>query len=147
MMHGAETWAVKRAQVKKLEVAEMRMLRFMCGVTKKDRVRNERIRGATKVCEISKKLQESRLRWFGHVKRRGEEYVGKIVMKMEAEGMRKRGRPRRRWVDCIKEELKAKRLTEEEAVNRAHCRRLIGNIDPTQKWEKMQGKKKVLSFQ
>ncbi len=48
MMYGAETWAVKRAQVKKLEVAEMRMLRFMCGVTKKDRVRNERIRGTTK---------------------------------------------------------------------------------------------------
>ncbi len=48
------------------------------------------------------------MRWFGHVKRRGEECVGKIVIKMEAEGERKRGRPRRRWLNCIKEDLKAK---------------------------------------
>ena len=45
LMYGAETWALKKAQVKKLEVAEMRMLRWMCGVTKLDKIRNERIRG------------------------------------------------------------------------------------------------------
>ena len=44
MMYGAETWAVKKAQEKKLDVAEMRMLRWMSGVTKLDRIRNERIR-------------------------------------------------------------------------------------------------------
>ena len=61
MMHGAETWAVKKAHEKKLDVAEMRMLRWMSGVTKMDRIRNERIRGTTKVGEISKKVRESRL--------------------------------------------------------------------------------------
>ena len=43
------------AQEKKLDVAEIRM----SGVTKMDRSRNERIRGTTKVGEISKKVQES----------------------------------------------------------------------------------------
>ena len=51
---GAETWAVKSAQVKKPEVTQMRMLRFMCGVIKNDQATNERIRGATNVCDISK---------------------------------------------------------------------------------------------
>ena len=37
------------------------------GVTKMDR-----IRGTTKVGEISKKVQESRLKWYGHVSRREE---------------------------------------------------------------------------
>ena len=32
MMYGAETWAVKKAQEKKLDVAEMRMLRWVSGV-------------------------------------------------------------------------------------------------------------------
>ena len=32
-LYGAETWALKKAQEKKLEVAEMRMLRWICGVT------------------------------------------------------------------------------------------------------------------
>ena len=57
MMYGAETWAVKKAQAKKLDVAEMRMLRWMSGVNKLDRIRNERIRGTTKMGEISRKYR------------------------------------------------------------------------------------------
>ena len=49
MIYGAETWAVKKVQEKKLDVAEMRLLKWMSGVTKLDRIRNERIRWATKV--------------------------------------------------------------------------------------------------
>ena len=85
-MYGAKTWAVKKAQEKKLDVAEMRMLRWMSGVTKLDRIRNERIRGTTNVGEISKKVQESRLKWYGHLLRREGEYVGKRVMGMEVPG-------------------------------------------------------------
>ena len=59
MMYGADTWAVKKAQEKRLDVAEMMMLRWMCGDTKLDRIRNERIRGTTKVGEISKTVHES----------------------------------------------------------------------------------------
>ena len=56
MMYGAETWVMKKAQEKKLDVAEMKMLRWMGGVTKVDRIRNEKIRGTMKVGEISKKV-------------------------------------------------------------------------------------------
>ena len=70
MIYGADTWAVKKAHEKKLDVVEMRMLTWMSGVTKMDRIRNERIRGPTKVEEISKKVPESRLKWYGHVLRR-----------------------------------------------------------------------------
>ena len=79
-MYGAETWAAKKAQEKKLDVVERRMLRWMSGVTKLDRIKNEIIRGTTKVGEISKIVQESRLKWYGHVLRRSDEYVGKRVM-------------------------------------------------------------------
>ena len=60
---------MKKAHEKKLDVAEMRMLRWMSGVNKIDRIRNEIIRGMTKVGEISKKVQESRLKSYGHVSR------------------------------------------------------------------------------
>ena len=39
----------------------------MSGVTKLDRIRNEIIIGTTKVGEISKKVQEGRLKWYGYV--------------------------------------------------------------------------------
>ena len=131
MMYGAETWAVKKAQEKKLE---MRMLRWMSGVTKLDRIRNERIRGmSTKVGEISKKVQESRLKWYGHVLRREDEYVGKKVMAMEVPGKRRRGRPKRRWLDSIGNDLSERELSREDAQYRARWRRLIllRHIDPT----------------
>ena len=77
----------------------------MSGVAKLDRIRNERIRGTTKVGEISKKVQESRLKWYVHVLKREDEYVGKRVMGMEVPGKRRRGRPLRRWLDSIRDDL------------------------------------------
>ena len=67
MMYGAETWAVKKAHEKKLDVAGNEDVKMDDGITNTDRIRNERIRGTTKVGEISKKVQESRLKWHGHV--------------------------------------------------------------------------------
>ena len=63
-----------------MEVAEIIMLRWMCGVTRQDKIRNERIRGTTKVEESTKKDQERRLIWFGHVMRREEHYVERRAM-------------------------------------------------------------------
>ena len=53
-------------------VAEIRMIRWMCGLTRLDRIRNEVIRSLVEVAPIEEKLREMRLRWFGHVKRRSE---------------------------------------------------------------------------
>ena len=95
-----------------------------------DRVRNERIRGTIKVTEISKKIQERRLQWYGHVMRREDDYVGKRVMGMEIEGRRGRGRPKRRWMDSVRADLTEKGLEGDEYEDRAEWRRLVRNADP-----------------
>ena len=59
----AETWALEKEQENKLGVAAMRMLRWICGLTKLDKIRQEIIRGTKKVGEIAKKFQERRLKW------------------------------------------------------------------------------------
>ena len=112
-------------------VGEMRMLRWISGVTKLDRISNERIRGTSKVEEMSTKVHESGLKWYGHVLRREEECVGKRVMVMEVPGKRRRGRPNRRWLDDIKNDLSDRELSVEEAQDRVEWRRLIRYIDPT----------------
>ena len=49
-----------------MSVAEMRMLRWMCGKTKKDKIRNDCILTDLKIALIDAKLREHKLRWFGH---------------------------------------------------------------------------------
>ena len=80
--------------------------------------------------DISDKVQEGRLRWYGHVMRRDEEYVGIRVMELDVRGRRRRGRPRRRWMDCIGEDLRGKGLTGEEVHDRPMWRRLVRNNQP-----------------
>ena len=63
-----------------------------------------------------------------HVLRREEECVGKRVMVMEVPGKRRRGRPKRGWLDNIKKDLSERSLSGEEAQDRVQWRRLIRNI-------------------
>ena len=51
----------------------------MCGVTRRDNIRNEQFRGTTRVVQASKKITEIRLKWYGHVRRMEE---GHIVRRM-----------------------------------------------------------------
>ena len=59
--------------------------------TKLDKIRNERIRGTTKVGEMAKKVQERRLKWYGHVIRREEYYIGRRAMEMRVHEIRQKG--------------------------------------------------------
>ena len=54
--------AVTKKQMEEIEVAEMKMLRFAMGVTKKDKIRNKYIRGTGKVEQLGLKMREGRLR-------------------------------------------------------------------------------------
>ena len=49
------------------------MLRWICGHTRRDRVRNNNIRDRLGVALIEEKFIQHRLRWFGHVQRRPPE--------------------------------------------------------------------------
>ncbi|KIH52583.1 hypothetical protein ANCDUO_17314 [Ancylostoma duodenale] len=46
----------------------MKMLRWMAGITRVDRIRNEKIRERFGIATIADKLRETQLRWYGHTK-------------------------------------------------------------------------------
>ena len=58
------------------------MLIWMCGVTRRDKIRNEHIRG-TRVVQVSKKITEKRLKWYGHVRRMKEEHIVRTLLDMD----------------------------------------------------------------
>ena len=105
IVYGIETVAVTKKQVEEMEVAEMKMLRFAMGVTRKDKIRNEYIRSTVKVERLGMKMKEGRLRWYGHVMRRDKEYEERKMMEMELPPKRRRGTPKKRFVDVVKEDM------------------------------------------
>ena len=101
------------------------MLRFAMRVTRKDKIGNEQIRSIVKVEQLGMKMREGRLRLYGHVMRRDQEYVGRKMMEMELPGKRKKGRPKRRFLDVVKEDMEEVGAKETDIEDRKMWRMMI----------------------
>jgi hypothetical protein len=119
MLYGAECWPTKRRHVQQLSVADMRMLRWICGNTRRDRVRNDDIRERLGVTPIEEKLVQHRLRWFGHMQQRpAEAPIRNGVVRRTGNKKRGRGRPNLTWEESVKRDLKDWCITKELALDR-----------------------------
>ena len=101
------------------------MLRFGMGVTRKEKIRNEYIRGTVKVERLGMKMREGRLKWYGHVMRRDKEYVERKMIEMELPGKRKRGRPKRRFLNLVKKDMREVGAKEIDVEDRTVWRQII----------------------
>ncbi|KAH1204730.1 Retrovirus-related Pol polyprotein from type-1 retrotransposable element R2 [Glycine max] len=130
ILYGTECWAVKSQHETKVGVAEMRMLRLMCGKTRQ--VRNGAIRERVGVAPIVEKMVENRLRWFGHVERRPVDSVVRRVDQMERrQTIRGRGKPKKTIREVIKKDLELNDLDRSMVLDRILWRKLIHVADPT----------------
>ena len=80
--------------------------------------------------KFEEKTREARLRWYDHLRRKYDGYIGRRMLRMELPGKRKRGRPTRRFMDVVKEDMSEVDLTEEDTVDRNNWRRKIRCGDP-----------------
>ena len=132
MLYGSECWALKGQQEQKIGVAEMRMLRWMSGHTRKDKIRNDCIREKVGVAPIEEKMTETRLRWFGHVLRRPlEAPVRRVDQMVFSPIRRRRGRPQRTLGEVIRRDLIINDLHQDMVFDRTQWHRLIHVADPT----------------
>ena len=131
LLYGAECWTASKKEEQILEKTEMRMLRRIKGVTLRDKVMNVDIRKKLGVNNIQEKVREMRLRWYGHIQRRKENNKVRAVVDMRVPGKRPRGRPRGRWMDCVRWDMQALRITPEDAQDRTFWKSRIRTADPT----------------
>src|ERR1043165_3611088 len=124
MMYGSETWAMKVEDTQKLERTEASMMRWMCGVTLKQRLSNDLLRRRLSIDCVSDVVRRGRLRWFGHVERKGNEWVRKC-MDVKVVGNAGRGRPRKSWMECVNDDMKKEGLRREMAQDRTVWREAI----------------------
>jgi len=102
MLHGSETWPVRKENVVALQRAEMRMVRWMCGIKLNDRFPSKELRERLGIDDTALVLQQNRLRCYGHVLRKEDDDWVKKCMEYEVEGPRPRGRPIRTWREVVR---------------------------------------------
>ena len=131
LLYGTECWAVRKEHVNKICVVEMRMLRWMCGKTKKDKIRNELLHKDLGITPIDRKMRENRLRWFGQVYCRPNSAPVKRCDQILVDASKRvRGRPKMRWCDVIRKDLDFLSLNTTIALDRNLWRKRINVADP-----------------
>ena len=118
LTYGGECWAMKVTNKRKIATTEMRMLRGILGVSRRDHMRNEEIRRILHVSPIDEVLRSGRLRWFGHVQRRDANNATRRVMELAIPGTRRRGCPKKTWHQQIKDDVTGLSVTQDVALDR-----------------------------
>jgi hypothetical protein len=71
-------------------------------------------------------IEKKRLQWYGHVKRMPEERIPKLIMEWVPEVRRKRGRPRKPWMEGVHAAMTARNLEQDQWRNREEWRLVSG---------------------
>jgi len=114
MLHGSEIWPARKEVA--LQRAEMRMVRWMCGVKLKDRFPSMELRERLGIDDKTLALQQNRLRWYGHVLRQKGDDCVKKCMEYEVESPRPRGRPKRTGREVVEKDCQACKLNQEVRI-------------------------------
>ena len=114
MLHGSEIWPARKEVA--LQRAEMRMVRWMCGVQLKDRFPSMELRERLGIDDKTLALQQNRLRWYGHVLRKEGDDCVKKCMEYEVESPRPRGRPKRTGREVVEKDCQACKLNQEVRI-------------------------------
>ena len=108
-----------------MNVLKMKCFRSLVGVSRLDRVRNEKVRRkAGMEMELASIADQRVLRWFGHVERMDEYRMARRVLMAKVNGGWVRGRPRFGRIDGVKVAMGNRGITVEAA---RQCRQ---NVNP-----------------
>ena len=107
LLYGAETWTVYRRHMKKLHAFMMRHLRSIMKIRWQDKVTNIKVLKRAGLPSMEDLLIRKNLRWTGHHLRMPTDRLPRQVLYSQLpDGQRPRGRPRLRYKDTIKRNLK-----------------------------------------
>ena len=101
-LYACETWTLKQKDVSKILAFEMRCYRRALCINWTQKVRNLEVRqkiGAEH--NLIQKVMKRKLSFFGHVCRMDDKRLVKNVIFGRMEGMNRRGRPCREWLDDV----------------------------------------------
>ena len=94
---GSENWTLTASQRRRIEAAEMKLLRPLAGYTLYDHKTNNSIRKELRITNIQDKIDEYRKKWLLHIKRMPQNRIPLKSYNYRPQGRRSIGRPKKRW--------------------------------------------------
>ena len=105
IMHGCESWTVKKAEHRRIDAFELWYWRRLLRVPWPARRSNQSIlREISPGCSLEGQILKLKLQYFGHLMQRVDS-LEKTLMLGGIGGKRRRGRPRMRWLDGITDSM------------------------------------------
>jgi hypothetical protein len=123
-MYGAEVWQIPTREINKILSTQMDVLRRSARKSRIERIKNEDLKEIMRVKEkpdIIEIIQRNRLQWYGHVKRMQKEGLPKLIMEWIPGERRKRGLPRKTWMEGVRAAMKTRHLKADQWLNRKEC--------------------------
>jgi hypothetical protein len=112
VLYGCETWSLTLREEHRLRMFEKRVLRRIFGPRRDEemgewrKLHKEEFHHLYSTPDTIRQVKSRRMRWAGHVARMGEERKVYKVLVGNSEGRRPLGRPRRRWEDGVRMDLR-----------------------------------------
>ena len=103
----------------------------MCGVTLKNRISSAELYSRLDVEVVSDVVRRGRLRWFGHVERKSHADGVSACRDLEVEGVKRKGRSRKSWEECVRNDLTSLGLKRDWALDHVRWRGCICGNRPT----------------
>ena len=125
MTYGSETGSLLVDVGSKFVRAKMQIIRWMCGVSMKDRRTSEDLRRLFGVEHITTFIRRGRLRWYGHVMRKSDDDWVKKCMEFRVECRRPVGRPRETWLESVETDMAELEIDKEDVHDRRKWRRNV----------------------
>ncbi|KAJ4436171.1 hypothetical protein ANN_18801 [Periplaneta americana] len=128
VLYGCETWTLTLRDEQRLRVFKNKVLRKILGAKREEvtgewrKLHNTELHALYSSPDIIRNIKSRRLRWAGHVARMAESRNAYSVLVERPEEKRPLGRPRRRWEDNIKMDLREAGYDDRDWINLAQGR-------------------------
>ena len=101
VMYGCESWIIKKAECRRIDVFELWCWRRLSRVPWTSRRSNQSIlKEISPGCSLEGLMLKLKLQYFGHLMQRADSFENTLMLG-KIEGRRRRGRQRMRWLDGI----------------------------------------------
>jgi hypothetical protein len=127
VLYGCETWSVTLREEHRLKVSENCALRRMFGPKREEdgswrKLHNDELHSLYSSQNVVRMIKSRKMRFAGHVARMGEGRGVYRILGWRPEGKRPLGRPRRRWENNSKLDLREIRIEEANWIQLAQDR-------------------------